>query len=107
MSTTLSTQRSVEPPAEVSPRQAATQVLPEKLVAVMEQEMQKYLQSVMAAVNNAPEGAWLAGSEEQVRDLSAEFRRQVFEQAVQMRIDAAEAAFSPSAQPGDGQTPGQ
>lgn len=80
----------------------APQVEPAKLVAAMEQEMQKYLQSVMGAVNNAPDGAWLAGSEEQVRDLSAEFRRRVFEQAVQMRIDAAEAAFSPSAQPTDG-----
>lgn len=80
----------------------AAQVEPAKLVAVMEQEMQTYLQSVMAAVNNAPDGAWLAGSEEQVRDLSAEFRRRVFEQAVQLRIDAAEAAFSPSAQPADG-----
>lgn len=104
MSTTTSSL--VERGAEVSPGRAP-QVEAGKLVAVMEQEMQKYLQSVMAAVNNAPDGAWLAGSEEQVRDLSAEFRRRVFEQAVQMRIDAAEAAFSPSAQPGDGQASGQ
>ena len=81
----------------------ATQVRPGKFLAAMEQEMQKYLQSVMAAVNAAPNGAWLAGSEEQVRDLSAEFRRRVFEQAVQMRVDAAEAAFPPSAQPPDEQ----
>ena len=87
--------------SEVSSKRAP-QVEPTKLVSAMEQEMQKYLQSVMAAVNNAPDGAWLAGSEEQVRDLSAEFRRRVFEQAVQMRIDAAEAAFPPSAQPEDG-----
>jgi hypothetical protein len=82
-------------------------VEPTKLVVAMEQEMQKYLQSVMAAVNNAPDGAWVAGSEEQVRDLSGEFRRRVFEQAVQMRIDAAEAAFPPSAQCEDGQASGQ
>jgi hypothetical protein len=85
----------------------APQVAPEKFVAAMEQEMQQYLQSVLQAVNAAPDGQWLAGSEEQVRDLSAEFRRQVFEKAVQMRVDAAEAAFPPSAQPGDRQASGE
>ena len=84
-----------------------TQVEPGKLVSAMEQEMQKYLQEVMSAVNNAADGAWVAGSEEQVRELSGEFRRRVFEQAVQMRIDAAEAAFPPSAQRQDGQASGQ
>ena len=83
------------------------QVAPEKFVAAMEQEVQQYLQSVMQAVNAAPDGAWIAGSEEQVRDLSAGFRRQAFEKATQMRVDAAEAAFPPSAQPGDGQAAGE
>lgn len=86
---------------------SAVQVAPEKLVAVMEQEMQQYLESVMQAVNDAPDGAWIAGSEESVRDLSAEFRRRVFQRAVQMRVDAAEAAFPPSAQPGDRQASGE
>jgi len=73
----------------------------------MKAEMEAYLASVVDAVNEAPEGAWIAGSEEQVRDLSAEFRRRVFEKAVQMRVNAAEAAFPPSAQPGDMQAPGE
>jgi len=73
----------------------------------MEQQMQQYLQSVMQAVNSAPDGAWIADSEESVRDLSAEFRRRVFEKAVQMRVDAAEAAFPPSEEPGDGQASGE
>jgi hypothetical protein len=73
----------------------------------MEPEMQQYLQSVMQAVNEAPEGAWIAGSEESVRDLSAAFRRRVFQRAVQMRVDAAEAAFPPSAQSGDGPAAGE
>lgn len=81
----------------------ARQVSPDKFVESMQQEMQQYLQSVMKAVNNAPDGDWIGGSEEQVRDLSADFRRQVFEKAVQLKIDAAEAAFSPSARRGDGQ----
>ena len=89
------------------PKESAVQVASEKLVAAMEQEMQQYLESVMQAVNDAPDGAWIAGSEESVRDLSADFRRRVFEHAVQMRVDAAEAAFPPSTQPGDGQASGE
>jgi hypothetical protein len=38
----------------------------------------------------------IAGSEERVRNLSAEMRRRIFERAVQQRVDAAEAAFPPS-----------
>jgi hypothetical protein len=85
----------------------ARQVAPDKFVESMQQEMQQYLQSVMKAVNNAPDGDWIGGSEEQVRDLSADFRRQVFEKAVQLKVDAAEAAFSPSAQPDDRQASGE
>ena len=85
----------------------ARQVAPDQFVESMQQEMQQYLQSVMKAVNNAPDGDWIGGSEEQVRDLSADFRRQVFEKAVQLKVDAAEAAFPPSAQPGDGQASGE
>jgi hypothetical protein len=85
----------------------AHQVAPDKFVESMQQEMQQYLQSAMKAVNNAPDGDWIGGSEEQVRDLSADFRRQVFEKAVQLKVDAAEAAFSPSAQSDDRQASGE
>ena len=83
------------------------QVAREEYLSRMKSETEAYLASVMEAVNQAPDGAWVADSEEQVRDLSAEFRRQAFEQAVQMRVDQAEAAFPPSARSGDGQTSGQ
>jgi hypothetical protein len=85
----------------------ACQVTPDKFVESMQPEMQQYLQSVMKAVNNAPDGDWIGGSEEQVRDLSADFRRQVFEKAVQLKVDVAEAAFPPSAQPDDRQASGE
>ena len=85
----------------------APQVASDQFVESMQQEMQQYLQSVMKAVNNAPDGDWIGGSEEQVRDLSADFRRRVFEQAVQLKVDAAEATFSPSAQPDDRQASGE
>jgi len=79
----------------------------EEYLEQMKSEMEVYLASVMDAVNQAADGEWVAGSEERVRDLSAEFRRQAFERALQMRVDRAEASFPPSAQPGDGQTAGQ
>jgi hypothetical protein len=82
-------------------------VAPEDFVNAMQREMQEYLQSVMNAVNKASDGQWLADSEEPVRELSADFRRQAYEKAVQMRVDAAEAAFPPSTQPGDGKASGE
>jgi hypothetical protein len=82
-------------------------VAPEEFADSMKQEMEQYLKEVMEAVNGAADGEWLAGSEERVRDLSAEIRRRVFEAAVQQRVDAAEAAFPPSAPSDDGQTPSE
>jgi hypothetical protein len=79
----------------------APKVPPEKLVESLKDDIDAYAREVMEALNAAPDGAWVEGSEEQVRDLSAEFRRRVFERAVQMRIDAAEAAFPPSDQSDD------
>ena len=75
---------------------AAPKVSPKQLVESLRNEAEAFLESVMQAVNDAPDGEWIAASEEQVRDLSAEFRRRVFQEAVQQRIDAAEAAFPPS-----------
>ena len=63
----------------------------------MKLEAEQLLKDVMEAVNQAPDGNWIEGSEEQVRGRFAKFRTQVFERALQARIDAAEAAFSPSA----------
>jgi hypothetical protein len=78
----------------------STHVSPQQFVESLKDRTDAYLKSVMEAVNLAPHGQWIAGSEEQVRDLSEDFRRQVFQEAVQHRIDAAEAAFSPSGRNG-------
>ena len=86
---------------------SAPKVSKEAYVESMKAEMEAYLASVMEAVNQAPDGAWIVDSEEQVRDLSAQLRRQAFERAVQMRVDAAEAAFPPSAPAEHGQASGQ
>ena len=76
---------------------ATSKVSPKQFSEGLRSELESFLESVMQAVNEAPDGEWIAGSEEQVRELCAEFRQRVFQEAVQQRIDAAEAAFSPSA----------
>src|SRR6266566_156343 len=57
---------------------------------------------VAAAVNQAPAGQVINASEEKVRDLLADFRQATYQAAVQLRTDAAQAAFPPSAAPADG-----
>jgi hypothetical protein len=82
-------------------------VPPQAFAESMRGEMEQYVQQVMEAVNDAPDGAWIAGSEEQVREITAEMRRLIFERAVQQRVDAAEAAFPPSARSDDGKATGR
>jgi hypothetical protein len=77
--------------------EASPRVSPEQFADSMKQEIDEFAKQVMEAVNDAPDGEWIAGSEEQVRDLCAKMRQRVFERAVQQRVDAAEAAFPPSA----------
>ena len=69
----------------------------------MRAELETLLEEVADAVDGAPAGRIIRDSEEKVRDAFAEFRRRTFEQALQMRLDAAEAAFPPSDQRGDGE----
>ena len=60
-------------------------------------EVERLLREVTEAINQAPAGAVIAGSEEAVRDAMARFRQRVYELGIQLRTDAAKAAFSPSA----------
>ena len=87
---------------ETSPR-----VPPQQFADSMKQEFEEFAKQVMEAVNDAPDGQWIAASEEGVRDLCAEMRRKVFERALQKRVDAAEAAFPPSARSNDKQATGE
>src|SRR5271169_5643596 len=68
----------------------------QEYVARMQTECRRIMEQVADAVNAAPTGNVISGSEMQVRDLMAEFRRKAFETAVQMRIDSTESSFSPS-----------
>jgi hypothetical protein len=65
-------------------------------VSRMQGECRRIMEQVADAVNGAPTGNVISGSEMQVRDLMAELRRTAFETAVQMRIDSTESSFSPS-----------
>jgi hypothetical protein len=71
----------------------------------MRKTLEEALGKVADAVNEAPPGRIIAGSEEEVRDIFAGLRKDAFETALQMRIDAAEAAFPPSEGPNHGQDP--
>ena len=62
----------------------------------MQAECRQIMESIMEAVNKAPTGNVISGSEMQVRDLMAELRQKVFQTAVQMRIDSTESNFSPA-----------
>lgn len=67
-----------------------------ELIEKMRAQFEETLGRVADAINDAPPGHIISGSEEQVRDLFADLRRRVYEAGLQMRTDAAEAAFPPS-----------
>ena len=75
----------------------------EEFIAQMRAKMEAMLGQVADAINDAPPGRIISGSEEQVRDLFADLRHQAFETGLQMRVDAAEAASPPSGGPEDRQ----
>jgi hypothetical protein len=79
----------------------------EEFIARMQTYVAQALGQVADTINNAADGQIIAASEEKVRDLFADLRRQAFELGLQMRIDAAEAAFPPSQGPGHRQEPTQ
>ena len=68
----------------------------DEFIQQMRKKMEEALGKVADTVNEAPPGRIIAGSEEEVRDIFAGLRKDAFETALQMRVNAAEAAFSPS-----------
>ena len=79
-------------------RQALKRRLREKAEAAIEKAMD--------AVESAPDGRWVAGSEWAVRGAFQDLMRECFQEIVQARVDADPAAsagsFSPGARPGSG-----
>jgi hypothetical protein len=68
----------------------------EQFISEMQGEIRDVLSCVADAVNGAPTGNVINGSEIAVRDAIAAFRERAFQKAVQMRIDSTESSFSPS-----------
>jgi len=66
----------------------------------MQVECRRIMRQIGEAVNAAPTGNVISGSEMQVRDLMEELRQKSFELAVQMRVDSHESTFSPSGRGG-------
>ncbi|MGN6521887.1 MAG: hypothetical protein ACTHMZ_01550 [Actinomycetes bacterium] len=83
------------------------QLSPQDLLDQMRGHFEKLCADVAAAVNGAPAGQVINASEEKVRDLLADFRLATYQAAVQLRIQAAQAAPPPSAAPDDQQAPAE
>jgi len=67
----------------------------------MRAEFERVLNEVADAIDEAPKGRVIRDSEERARDALDRFRQVAYEKAMQEKIKAAEAAFSPSEQPHD------
>ena len=76
----------------------------EELTALLRRDFEQLCRDVTAAVNQAAPGHVITDSEEEVRDLLARFRQRTYQAAVQLRLEAAQAAFPPSDPSRDGQT---
>lgn len=60
-------------------------------------QFQQSLDQAMDAVQRAPDGAWIAASEWEVREVFQKLTTQAFERILQAKLDAANpAVFSPS-----------
>jgi hypothetical protein len=79
----------------------------QKLEDELKADFQRCIAEVTEAVNKARAGALIDDSEEAVRRAMSRLRQTVFQKAIQMKTQAAEAAFSPSAQPRRGEVASQ
>ena len=73
----------------------------EVLKRQLTERFQQSLDSALKAVDDAPDGKWIAASEWEVRDIFQKLTSDCFGQMIQRRIDhlpsASQAAFSPDA----------
>jgi hypothetical protein len=71
-----------------------------KLRKLLKDDIQRCIAEVTEAVDKARIGAIIDDSEEPVRMATSRLRQMIFQKAIQMKTDAAEAAFSPSQERG-------
>ena len=74
------------------------------LRAKLKVEFERTVDEVADAVDNAATGHVIRQSEERARNALDRFRAVVYEAVLQAKVDAAEAAFSPSEDDGHGKT---
>ena len=67
-----------------------------KLQELLEEDIERCIAEVTEAINTARTGAVIDDSEEPVRIATAKLRQKIFQKALQVKTDAAQAAFSPS-----------
>ena len=66
-------------------------------------EAERTVNEVADAVDDAPVGRVIRDSEEPARDSLDRFRQIVYERVLHAKVNAAEAAFPPSGERGDGE----
>jgi hypothetical protein len=71
----------------------------EQLRSELSKEFEGLLDKVAQSVLKAQAGRVIVDSEELVRDAAAEFRRQVYQKALDLRLQTQRSAFSPSGHP--------
>ena len=76
----------------------------EKLMEELLAEAERTVNEVADAVDGARTGRLIGDSEVPARDALDRFRKVVFERVMQAKVDAAEAAFPPSGERGNGET---
>ncbi len=81
---------------ESPPHLPLPNVSPEKLKTMLQGLVDELSEKIARSVNEARYGHLIDDSEEPVRQAGHEFLRAAFEAALQHKIDAAEASFSPS-----------
>jgi len=69
-----------------------------KLKELLKKDFEDCIAEVVEAIDTAKAGSIIDDSEEPVRIATGKLRQKIFEKALQMKLDAAQAAFSPSDQ---------
>ena len=75
-------------------------ISPEELKAALKADIDRLVQQVAQAINNAQSGRIINDSEEPVRDANAEFRQRLYQKALDLLQDKdPQEDFSPSEMP--------
>ena len=69
-----------------------------KLKELLKKDFEDCIAEVVEVIDTAKAGSIIDDSEEPVRIATGKLRQKIFEKALQMKVDAAQAAFPPSAQ---------